>query len=65
MTFHDKRGEREMTIGMFMIGLYIGVGCGWAMFALAEVGFGRGWALLWRVPFIVMFWPLHFVYAIS
>lgn len=41
----------------FLMGIYLGVGLGYAAFTLAEVGFGRRWSLTWRITALVLFWP--------
>jgi hypothetical protein len=47
------------------IGVYLGIGGGYTLSALAEVGLGRGWPLVWRVPGLVLFWPGLFMAAIA
>lgn len=49
----------------FSIGLYLGIGAGYALWALADVGFGAGKRLIWRVPALILFWPGVFVAAIA
>ena len=49
----------------FWFGLYLGIGLGYAGFILADVGLGRGWTLLLRVPLLVLFWPILFASAFA
>lgn len=49
----------------FLIGLYLGIGLGYAGFTLAEVGLGRGWSLTWRVSLLILFWPGIFFAAVA
>lgn len=47
------------------IGIYLGIGCGYAMWALADVGFDAGYRLIWRVPALIVGWPAAFVVALG
>ncbi len=53
----------------FLLGLcvggYLGVGTGYVLWALADVGLGAGWRLSWRIPALILFWPGLFVAAIA
>jgi hypothetical protein len=49
----------------FAVGLYLGIGTGHAVSVLAEIGFGRGVALIWRVPLLILFWPGLYVAALA
>lgn len=51
-------------VGLFT-GLYLGIGLGYTFWVLADVGLGAGKRLLWRVPALVLFWPVLFVVAIA
>jgi hypothetical protein len=46
------------------LGVYLGIGGGYALMSLAEVGLGRGWTLVWRVPALILFWPGLFLAAL-
>lgn len=49
----------------FAIGSYLGIGVGYALWALADVGFGAGWRLTWRIPALILFWPGLFLAALT
>jgi hypothetical protein len=49
----------------FAIGAYLGIGGGYALWTLAEVGLGRGWSLTWRIAALICFWPGLFLAAIA
>ena len=38
----------------FFVGFYLGIGLGYTAMVLAEVGFGRGWGLTWRITALVL-----------
>lgn len=54
----------SFAIGL-AIGSYLGIGAGYAMWSLADVGLGRGRSLIWRVPALILFWPGLFLAAIA
>jgi len=49
----------------FAAGIYLGIGIGYALWALADVGFGAGKRLIWRIPALILFWPGLFLAAIA
>ena len=50
----------------FLLGVYLGMGLGYSLWALAEVGFGAGWRrLIWRIPALILFWPGLFIAALT
>lgn len=53
-----------MMLG-FAIGFYLGIGSGYALWTLAEVGLVGGKRLFWRVPALILFWPGLFLAAIA
>jgi hypothetical protein len=47
----------------FLAGIYLGIGLGTASFSMAEVEDWRSWKLAWRVPALVLAWPVVFLVA--